>query len=551
MSDFEEKQSSSEQNTDNTENFSNTEYTADENSTIFSDPSLHHDKVKKGVKLKKIITAVIALVAVVAVTVTVVLTVPVLKGGDTSSTDEIEPPIIDSSVFEANKINRVNLIRDDATIKFHLLEFDKVDDNGNATGETTEQWALVDVDRSLTSYSDIANTVSNFMEQSYTRKISDNKGDGSDYGFDDPEYQVDFYKDGETEVFLSLIIGDLNPTGSGRYATTSADDGVYYINGTMPFYYYQKNLLDFADPEGIPAISKDSDYSDGNFTDGQLIICDEIYFSGKNFGDETYRIISKENDNIKIFNTYHITSPVERPANDETMEGVVSLFSYGLTADGAYSFTSTDEDIKKFGLDKPDFTVTVKVAGIEQSFSATLQDDGDYAVYYEDNRTIMKVSADNLSVASYTRKDLFHDLLFIENISTVSKITVESGDETLRFDISTTYDETSARDVISSVKYQGTTLQTDNFRSYYSYLIGISAQSYEEHDTSELQPTTTVTIYHNDGTTPTVLKYYQITSSRYQCENNGVKMGLISSADHTRIMKYAKNVAADKTYNSR
>jgi hypothetical protein len=127
----------------------------------------------------------------------------------------------------------------------------------------------------------------------------------------------------------------------------------------------------------------------------------------------------------------------------------------------------------------------------------------------------------------------------------------ESEGEKLAFDISTKYDEASKRDTVSSVKFEGKAITTLNFQNFYGFLTLIAAQSYDEHDTSGMEPATIFTIRHKDGSAPTVIKYFKITNARYQVEVNGTKMGLISSSDHTRIMKYAKNCAADKTYNAR
>ena len=66
-----------------------------------------------------------------------------------------------------------------------------------------------------------------------------------------------------------------------------------------------------------------------------------------------------------------------------------------------------------------------------------------------------------------------------------------------------------------------------------------------------MTPTTIVTLTHKGGKTQTVVKYYQITTARYQVEVNGTKMGLISSSEHSRIMKYAQNVANGNAYNAR
>ena len=244
-------------------------------------------------------------------------------------------------------------------------------------------------------------------------------------------------------------------------------------------------------------------------------------------------------------------SPTARPANDENIGNIVSLFSYGVTSSGCYSYLTTAEEQKKFGLDKPDFEVELQVGDIKSGFKATLQDDGHYAVCYEGNKTIMKVSPSALSPASYTRKDLFNDILFIENITSASQIIVESGEDKVDFSISTKYDETSKRDTLNSVKANGKTVTTKNFQDYYSHIISMRAQSYDEADVKGIAPSTTFTIKHNNGTADTVVKYYPVKAARYQVVVNGVKMGQISSGDHARIMKYAQNVAADKTYNTR
>lgn len=514
----------------------------DEESTIFSAPSEHRKKkaAKRGAAtVKKIILSSVSLVLVAAIIALVVVFIPKNEDDVTSSApDDIR--MMNEALFK--EVDRVTLISEEHRVDFSMI-------TAVSNGKETKQWALSDVDPTLTSYSNIDNTVSNFMEQGYSRKISEDKNDGKDYGFDSPEYQVDFYKKGEEKVYFSLLIGDYTPTDSGRYATTTIDDAVYFLRDTG-FYHYTKSKLDFVEPESIPAIAKDESYSDFNFTSGQLILCDKLTLSGKNFGG-TYEIISKETDKITVFNNYHIVSPTARPANDDTIGDIVSLFSYGITSAGCYSYSTTEEDLKAVGLDDPDFEVTLKVGDVTSSFKATLQDDGFYAVYYKDNKTIMQVTSTSLTPAAYVKKDLFNDILFIENITGAASVTVESEGEKVKFDISTKYDETSQRDTLSSVKVNGKAVTTSNFQEYYSHIISIRAQSYEEADIKGIEPSTTLTIKHNNGTADTVVKYYPVKAARYQVVVNGVKMGLISSGDHARIMKYAKNVAADKTYNTK
>lgn len=523
---------------------------SEEDSTIFSAPEAHCDKVKKGVKLKKIITAAVALVLVAAVTVTIAVTIPPLLDEDKDKDEEISPKIMDEALFDG--VDRVTLKREDAVIEYKLVTGSKEteDDDGNKVTETVKEWALKEVDPSLTDYVLIDNTVTSYMEQHYTKKVSDNKNDGSNYGFDKPTYQVDFYKEGSEDVHLSLYIGAENPAKTGRYATTSLDDAVYYIAGVSEFYQYQKKLTDFVEPESIPAIAKDEDFNDDKYTNGQLIKCDKIVVGGNVLGD-TYTIESQNADNVTTFTFYKITSPTTRPANDDNVGNIVALFSYGVAGAGCYSYSVTDEDIKRFGLDKPDFDVTVYVDNIKRSFKATKQADGNYAVFYEGNKTIMSVPESSLTPATYDRSDLYNSLLFIENITNAESLTIQSGVSQVKFDIVTKHDKENDTTSLEEVTCNGKEIQKSNFQSYYQYLVGINAQSYEEHDIKGMTPDTVLTLTHKGGKSGTTVKYYKITNARYQVEVNGVKMGLISSSDHTRIMKYALNVAQDKAYNAR
>lgn len=523
---------------------------SDEESTIFSAPEAHRDVVKKGVKLKKMIMAAVALVVVSAIAITVAVTVPPLLDDKDNSSSEINPPMMDSKLFEG--VDRVTLTRGSTVIEYKTIDREKEveDDDGNKVTKTVKEWALKEVDPELTDYTNIDNTVNSYMEQHYTKKVSDNKNDGNDYGFENPVYQVDFYKEGSSDIFLSLYIGGQNPAKTGHYATTSQDNAVYYIAGVSEFYHYQKNLTDFVNPESIPAIAKDKEYSDDNFTEGQLVLCDKVIVSGKNLGD-TYVIEAQDADNVTTFTSYKVTSPTTRPANDDNIGNYVALFSYGVEATGCYSYSVTDEDLKKFGLIDPDFELTVYVDNIKRSFKATLQSDGNYAVFYEGNKTIMSVPAGSLTPATYDRSDIFNTLLFIENITNAESLSVESGMEKITFGIVTEYDEESDSNNLTKITVGGQEITKSNFQNYYQYLVGVKAQSYEEVDTKGLTPETVLVLTHIGGKTSTTVKYFKITNTRYQVEVNGVKMGLISSSEHTRIMKYAKNVAENKEYNAR
>ena len=523
----------------------------EEESTIFSAPPEKTDKVKKGGMLKKILLSLVALCLVAAITVSVILLIPEkpIDEDDSSSAGETVIQIVDDKVFDG--VDKIKLINEDGMLGFTgtIVTEQTTDEIGNEIPVSKTSWSLDGVDESLVSAANVEYAVQNFKELSYKKIISEDKNDGAGYGLESPVYTVDFYKSGEEKPVLTFTIGGETPEKSGRYVACSADSKVYYVSN-IDLSYMTYTLLDFAEPEIIAPIAADSSVNNDYYSEGVLIACDKLEIESRTLGGR-YVINKRATDNITTFNAYHITSPVSRAADDEKVGSVVAVFSGGIEADGCYSYTTTAKDLKDFGLDSPDFKATITVQGVVKSISATLQDDGCYAVYCPDNKTIMKVEAATLSVATLERKDLYNSIMFIESVLTLDTLKVESGDAAVVFEITTEYDEESSSDRLSRVSSGATALNKEDFQNYYSFLIGINAVSYDSVDLKGLAPTTVITASHKDGSADTVIKYYKVTDGRYAVTVNGDQRGTISSSNHAYIMKYAKNVLKGKAFDAR
>ncbi len=519
----------------------------EEESTVFSAPAAHEDKVKKPARLKNIIMAAIALVVVAAITLTVALTLPKINDEDNTSSDDPEIKLLGEEILK--DVNKVVLTRKDDSLTFLSYNTEKTttDADGKEITETSTEWKLSTVDPSLTSAALVKGTVETMQQLYYTRQISEDKNDGNDYGFDKPTYKIDFYKGEEKAV--ALLIGGRSPESSGYYVSYSGSDKVYFAP-TFQFGDLEMTELDFADADSVDAITADAATQNDYYNQGTLVGFDKMVVYSKSLGG-TYTFVQKAPDNVKLFNSYHIIDPVVRPANDEKMANMLAIFSSGLSSSGCYSYTTSDYDMKRFGLDKPDFTATIYVENIVKTVYATLQDDGYYAVYCPDNKTILKVDAGSLVAASYTKKDVFNVFLFIENILSASSVKVQSGGESVKFDVFTEYSEDNDSENLTAIKVEGKEVTLKNFQNYYQFLLGISAVSYDSADISGLTPETVLTISHKDGTADTVIEYYKASASRYVVTVDGVQMGLISSSNHGYVMKYAKNVVEGKTYNAK
>ena len=200
----------------------------EEESTIFSAPAAHDEKVKKPAKLNNILLSVVALMLVAAITVTVILVLPEPEENpDTTETSTVR--LMEDSLFD--KVTSTELINDNGRVNFSLIEMEVTSSEGTKDIETV--WTIPEIDATLIDTNETEATVNSLKQIHYTRVVSKDKSDGKDYGFDEPIYQVNF----EGEDTLSLIIGARTPDNTGRYATTSKDNSVYFVD--------ELELLDF------------------------------------------------------------------------------------------------------------------------------------------------------------------------------------------------------------------------------------------------------------------------------------------------------------------
>lgn len=511
----------------------------EEESTIFSAPAAHTEKVKKPARVKNILLSALALVMVAAITVTVFILVPEMEG-EKAPEELTEIRLMDEKLFD--KVTEAELTNENGNVKFYM---DEVEVTVSDEVGYENKWLLSEVDKDLTALDEIEATMNSFKGLVYTKVISEDKNDGKDYGFAEPVYKLDF----KGEDGFSLIIGARTPDRMGRYATTTKLDGVYYVD-EMALIDFDKTELDFAIKESINPITEEDVSNPLYINNGALVGCDKLVIYNKNLGME-YTIEANTVDNVKTFSAFQITSPERRAAGDDGVSALINLFSGGFSPQGCYSFTTSDYDMKRFGLDNPDFYVTIYVDNVVKTIKASKQADGNYAVITSDTKTIIKVDAATMAPAAFTKKELCNTFLFMEGVITLDKITFASGGETLTFNLETSENEEKDKEVLEKAIFDGKELDVDNFKSFYQFLISMTPVSYEAANISGRSPDTVITLYHKDGSAPSYIKYYSAGAGRYVVENNGLVMGMISSSNHAYIMKYAKNTAADMPFNSK
>ncbi len=488
----------------------------EEQSTIFAAPEQHTDKGKKSQNplLKKIIAALLCVALLAGATFAVVKLIPEKEPEDVNINQSyqvlnVDPAQITKITIEHEKGKMV--------ITSAMVENDEK--------ELTQVWSLEGYDNSLidqTSLSQIA---------SYAAAISafgEYDDDGTvDYGINQPKIKVTV--EGTAGDPYTITVG--NETADGTYSyvkVSSAPDKIYLVNaGTMSGFIVEP--LELAISTAIPKIEKNDDNAGYFDSDGALSTFDTLTISGTRFEK---KLVFKPNKDgaFSDYATYICTSPLMRVA--QGVEDVMEIFKSGVSASGVVSFDQSAEKLKQFGLDNPEWIITISVAGQEYTYRITPSDNTytEYFVASSTDRMIRTVTISNLEFISNEEKDFYLGFMALESIKEISEFSL-SGDINTSFILS--YDEDNE---VYIVKNGDKDVIGTDFQNFYAEFIQITAIDYNTVSTSE-KPSLTLTIKHNNSNEDTVLTFTKISDTRYQYTSGGNAMGQIPATSYDRLLR--------------
>lgn len=524
-----------------------------EDSTIFSAPEEKHDKVEKPKLWRKILLGAGVLVALAAAIVAIVMLVAQIADDDDteqaviewymlsdyvtlSDTTGTDGTVTKTEMFNFDAFKKVELKSEKLDLEFYVKE----DEEANRT------WLEKSIAQEYTSETTVEGIVEAALGLKYTRVISETVEDNPLYGFDKPAYTI-VITPNEGEAF-TVTVGKQSPDQSGYYVTISNGTKVYLVRNKHITDLELDDKMELTKALTVEAFSQ-TEGSAEYYGSGVLAKFDYIYFKNPNL-DATYKFITVERSGNYSYNTYKIVEPIERAGNDVEIVSIVELFSNGIESTGLYSVTKTEQDIKKFGLDDPDMQVSIKAGKQEREIKAKLQADGNYALVASDMDVILKVSSASLSPITLTQKDIYSQFIFIETLAELSQVTIESDGNKTVFGINTEKNENDADEVTGITVNGGEEMASEEFMSYYQFLLGINAINYDQTDLTGKTPAAKITLTRKDGTVSYVIEYYEAQNGRYQAVVNGNQMGLIGSSNFKNIVKYANNVAEGRLYNS-
>ena len=500
--------------------------TEEENSSIFSDPAEKTVKEKRlSAKSRRIIalcSGVLAVGLIVAAAVTVKLKIKP-KDTDNSSSNSKQTEVIAHSQSD---ITTVEVKNKNGSFSFYK----KTEPSSDSSSSDTVKWCVSGVDESLTDSSAVGNIVSSAATVSADREIE--KMSAAECGLEMPTFTVNVtLDDGST---YSLFVGNTALSNDGYYFSSSETGDKIYLVKDSAVTAFDFELLDLADSSSFAAAFS-ADISSYKSSSGTLSSFDELSVSGKSF--EKPLVIKPNTDESSSTAAPFITvSPISGFADNT--DKLLQLFSSSTTVAGAYSLDVTPETLKKFGLDSPDYIVSVSVAGEKKTFKIS-KVDGEYcAVINDESKIVKKVSNEYLSVVGTKAEDYYLKMIAPYMLSSLSEFDVSFDGQNYNFSVSSS--ENDSGETSFEIKLNGNKIKEDDFQDFYSVFVGLCVTDYQ---TANAEKTDcAVKLKFADNRSDIDIAFSQISATRYKALVNGQDKGNITLSDYNKFTKALKKI---------
>ena len=492
-------------------------------STIFSNPEEHRkiEKVKKKKPLIKIMAFFLSLAILIGGTVAVIKLIPEREEEDNfvPLMDEIEILNLESDTFKTVTIQNQN-----GRFEFYSQAVENADTSSSETAAVN--WFLKGYDEDVISSPFASQKIEGISLVNAIRKI-EQKSD-SECGLVNPNLTAEIVTDEST---IKLSVGSASPDRTGYYFKLSSKDEIYLVSEEVKS-KFEFSALDLANSDvlkGLPLTEDMTDYMDDN---SDLSTFDTITVSGKDFKNNVV-IVSNPDDTLL---QYSITSPMKRRA--QNADYLMEAFKNGITVSGAYSLDVSDSSLKKFGLDNPDFVMTMKAGKVTHTFKFALQDDGNYAAICTGEKLIKKVALDTVPFTAFKETDFYSNWVCMEYIVKLKGMKFKTPEGSYDFTLNTVEKEDEKAE--TSVTYKGKPMDTEKFTTFYQTCLGLTCSSFETEKLTA-NPDYSIVFEFSDGSVKTY-DFIKSSATKYQYRENSVDMGIVNSSNLNKVITELKNI---------
>lgn len=488
-----------------------------------------------------LITLIIAVVLGGAITA-LLLTQPETEEESSSSSTSSTTDISVFSYDDAD-IASITVKNSDGELKVltrtETVEASSSEDEESSETEEKTVFYLDGIDEDVQSSSSVSTLAGYGTALSATSEIG-NKEDLSlaEYGLDSPEVTVTTtLKDG-TET--SYSVGDQSPL-SGYYILYNDTVYVAVLSETLyktPLDFVTTTVLTITPPE-----SEDSSTEASNeYT--------SFAFSGTNFPQEV-KIVPQPDS---LTSSFKLSEPYEVNANTTTLQNIMTSVE-SLTASSVAAVDPTDEQLEEYGLKDPAVRMSFTVNGESYTLLSGKVENSNQYVMLEGVDVVYVFGEDAVSAWAdatlFTVRDSF---VWLQMITDVTKLTVETPDKTDVFTLTRTENEESSTEdnTVYDYSVKGTDGQDITyqgvFTSYYQTIIGVQLLNETSETSVSGDPMLRVTYEFYEGGSPKVVEFYSIGNRRCLVKVDDEVIGVVSESliqdiiDNTEIVLQNKSV---------
>lgn len=338
-------------------------------------------------------------------------------------------------------------------------------------------------------------------------KLVDKSGSKyKDYGLDNPAATVEIIFSDNSEE--KLYIGNEAPDNQGVYIRREGNANVYLANSASIDAFLVDKLQLF-DMTLTPELDSESDIVSLSVTGEALDVPVEI---------------SSEVEKSSVSH-YKMTSPAREVCSTEMVQ-VIASSVYGVTGTYVSAAQATEEDLKKFGLDKPYIDITARAS--DQSSASLLiskaDENGNCYIMKKGGSLICRMSKTDASkwydIQSYV---FYSSKLISPNFQELSEAEITTGGKSYRFIVK---NEKSLNDMFeeiikTTVSLDGDDVNVANINTYISNMSNIargemtdSIDGYEEVYKAVLK-------FGDDEALTDIIKIYRNDKNSYILSLNG------------------------------
>ena len=331
-------------------------------------------------------------------------------------------------------------------------------------------WQLVEPETTEADQGQVSNAVSSLASLEINRVVDENPGDLSQYGLNPPKTDIAFRVKGKNDL-QHLLLGDKTATGGDLYAKTPDQKRVFliaaYLENTFertPFDLRDKTVLKF----------------DQSRADGVEVV-----------HDGTTTALAKRGTD------WTITKPYNARADFAGAEAILTALS---SAQMQKIVSNETTELAKYGLDKPEATVTVLLGSTSASLAVGKKDgESNYArdlsrplIFTIPSTTVTDLEKD---ADALRRKEMFDGRSFNTN-----RVELTRGSEKLTFEKSKGKD---GKDAWKNAA--GKDVDAAKIEDMLTKLSNIRAQLFQDRvDPTLKMPTLVATLHLDNNATETV-----------------------------------------------